>query len=409
MSGDGFRGAKQRGLASQATILVTATAISQVITALIYLVPARLTGPSTYGPVVAAIALGTAAVGYFDFGTNSLWVREVARSAMVPMDLGERVRAKLFLALFMCSTWVVTVLVLTQGSVYWIAGPIAFFTLSSQTMQVSLRGAAQAHLVAMAVLLDRVFAALILGGTLVLGLSPADGLSTALCAGPVLSGLLAYKFTTPKDRPVWGTFRWRNPWRAATFYGISSVAVGSQSLDLPLMNIVGGPLAAGLYGAVNRWTTPMGLLAASFSAVSVPFVAGSKSWAQSWAYARKASWLLFAAVGSCVFVIVIAPWIVNIVVGSQYVGAVPVLRVLAFGTIPAIFNQPLATFLQARGHDRVVSAVTVGSVMLQLLAVAVLASKLGALGAADAFLGAQLAILVCLILVFRRVRHVVAA
>jgi O-antigen/teichoic acid export membrane protein len=82
-----------------------------------------------------------------------------------------------------------------------------------------------------------------------------------------------------------------------------------------------------------------------------------------------------------------------------------VLRVLAFGTLFAIVNQPVAVFLQSLGRDRAVSFVTLGLVAVQLALVAVLASLYGSVGAAYAFLVAQAVMLILLLSLTRTGRR----
>jgi O-antigen/teichoic acid export membrane protein len=384
-------------------MLVASSVLAQAITAVIYIGTARTASPEVYGPTVAAIALGIAAVGFFDLGTNSLWVREIARSSMDMRELGRRTISKLAFATVVALLWVVVAFCFLGGTPYWVAGPVAVATLASQTLQVALRGRAMIERVALAVLLDRVVVVVLLGSLALLGLEPVTVLWLVLCIGPLVSAALGYFFTPAHTRIKLIHSRPMNPWTGSRYYGLSALAVGSQSLDLPIMNAMGGPVAAGLYGAVNRFTQPMGMLANSFASASVPHVARAKSWGEAWSHARKASWLLIVAVFGCLFVAATAPLIVDILIGDEYQGATPVLQILALGTIPAIFNQPLAAFLQAMRFDRVVSLITVSAVIVQLVSVAILASHLGAVGAAIGFLSLQVLIFISLGVVLIRV------
>ncbi len=69
-------------MAHQAVLLAGATGLSQVLVAVLYLFAARGVGPGAFGSVVSAVALGTAAAGFIDFGTNNHWTRELARQAI---------------------------------------------------------------------------------------------------------------------------------------------------------------------------------------------------------------------------------------------------------------------------------------------------------------------------------------
>lgn len=402
MTNAGFAG--RRGIGSQAILLVGATIITQLITAGVYISAARVSSPTEYGPLIAALALGTTAVSFFDLGTNSLWVRETAKVAMSPGVLGARTFSKLLFAGSVAAIWVFFSLMFFPESYFWVAGPIAFAILASQTMQVALRGQAMIERVALAIIIDRVVVVAVLSVLVMLGFHPIGILWIALCLGPIVSAFCGYFFTPMLWRPRLPSWKPVNPWKGSRYYGLSAISVGSQSLDLTIMNAVGGPAAAGLFGAVNRWTQPMGLLSNAFSSASVPYVAKSKSWDESWSHARKAAWLLVLAVIACLVVAIAAPTMVSILIGEEYFGATPVLQLLALGTIPAIFNQPLYVFLQAMRFDRVVSFVISGAVILQLAAVALLATKFGAVGAAMAFVFVQSLIFVLLLVIFVRVR-----
>jgi O-antigen/teichoic acid export membrane protein len=109
--------------------------------------------------------------------------------------------------------------------------------------------------------------------------------------------------------------------------------------------------------------------------------------------------MLGVAVLGALAIIITAPWLVVWLLGDAYTGAAPLLQLLALGTIPAILNQPLATALQARRHDRVVALLVAFAVALQLFLVAVLGASFGALAAGVAFCALQFSLLAALSLV----------
>ena len=383
----------RRGVGTQAVLLAGATGIAQLIVALVYVAAARSASPATFGSIVTAIAVGTSVVGFIDFGTNSLWVREIARKTLSPKDFSLRVSSKILVASMLAILWLIPSVMLFPGSSYWMAAPIFFSLLLNQTAQVALRGMAKGELVAWSILADRVVVASVLGILMVAGVSAAEALWIALTIGSVAAAGMGWLMTPVAARPRPAIRIRTNPWKGSGYYGLNTIAISGQGLDLPIISAVGGPAAAGLYGAVNRWTQPMGLLASAFASASAPFVAHSGTWELAWHHVRKSVWLLCVAIGVCIGVAIGAPWIVDLLIGPQYEGSSMVLRILALGTIPAILNQPLVVFLQALGHDRIVSFITLGSVVCQLAMVALITSLLGALGAAVAFAGLQVFVL----------------
>jgi O-antigen/teichoic acid export membrane protein len=392
------------GLGRQATFLAGSTAFAQILTALIYLFAARVSGPTAFGQVVTAIAIATSAVGILDFGTNSLWIRETAKGALSTHDLARRALTKILIALGVFAVGGVCLYLLSPNPWLWTAAPIAMFLLISQTAQVPLRAHSRIGVVALSLVVDRLVGMLVLFGGMLIGADGAAALWLALVCGSIGGTLLLVSQMPGRRRLLVTPELGHHPWRGSGFYGLSSMAVTSQSLDVAIMSAVAGPAAAGIYGAVNRWTQPMQLAVSAFAAAAVPVVARAQSWSTAWPQVKKALWLPVMAVIACVVVIIGAPFFVDVLVGEAYADSATVLRVLAIGTLFAIGNQPLAVFLQSLGRDRAVSFITAPVVILQLLLVAALASLYGAVGAALAFVAVQVAMFLLLLLLTRNAK-----
>ncbi|WP_394550961.1 lipopolysaccharide biosynthesis protein [Agromyces sp. MMS24-JH15] len=343
----------------------------------LFVVGARGLGPATFGVVVAHFAAGTAAAGFFDFGGNSLWVRDLANGQRSTTEIRDRAVSKLMLGTAMAGGWLLVVSRLDPLA--WIAPSTFLAVLSYQTSGVWLRGAARAVPVAIAALVERFTAAIGIGIAAAIGQLNEVEFVIALNAGTLIAaGLLA--LLTP-DR--WSSrFRLRNPWSGALFYGLFSAASAIQRLDVNVLNLASGATAAGVYGAVNRWTQPIGLFANAFSTASAPFVAGAATEAEAWAIVRRGLWLPMLGVLIAVGFAVAAPLLVPFLLGESYIGAVGVLQILALATIPGIANQILATFLQSRGADKPVAIVVLTSSLVSIGVVIVFAPDLGALAAA---------------------------
>jgi O-antigen/teichoic acid export membrane protein len=391
-----------RGVGGQAVLIAGSTGVAQVVTAILYVLAARSADPADFGRVVAALAVGASAVGFLDFGTNGLWVRELARGKLSQRELSSRLFSKLVIAAAIGLVLGGGSALVFPGSSYWMAAPVGFALLLNQTAQVPLRGMARADIVAVSILTDRAVALITLLLLTFTGAQAFSVLWIALTVGS-LGAAAVGTMLTPKFAQARLAFWSRvNPWRDAGYYGLTTLAVSAQALDLPLLAATGGAASAGVYGAVSRWTQPMGLLASAFSSASAPFVARSKSWREALSHIRKGLWLLGLAVLGCLVCVVIAPLVVSILIGSQYEQSAVILQILALSTIPAILNQPLSVILQSMGHDRLVSFVMVGSVGLQLSAVAIAAPAYGAVGAAISFGFVQLSILISLLMIAGR-------
>lgn len=392
-----IRKGSSRGLLAQAILLALSNGFGQVIVAVLYIWTARVEGPASFGPVVAAIAVGSTIAGLIDFGSNSLWVRELATGKMDDACLGRGIASKLFIGLIICLSWTALNAICLPSTQLWVAGPIAMAIVLNQSFAVPLRAAARSDLVAVGVLVDRIVAASLFGTLLILEVEPVLALWVSMSLGPVFASALTRWVLSGSLKPPLRFALKHNPWKGSKHYGFSSAAVSAQTLDLSIMNFVAGPAAAGLYGAVNRWTQPMTLLAGAFTMSAMPVVAKAASWKEAWPYVKRSAWLLVGAVLTCIAVALLADPLVVVLVGQEYADSGAVLQVLALGTIGAVLNIPLASFLQALGHDRIVSVIIASGVIVQLVSVAWFSLMYGALGASLAFGILQALILVALL------------
>ena len=295
-----------------------------------------------------------------------------------------------------------------------LTGAAAIFLsgLVFQSILVPLRAEKRGGQIAMLLLVERIVAFATFALLVFFEASLAWGLWLSLVVGTSAASTAAWFSIATWGRPRFWRVKGSNPWTGARYYGISAVALSGQQLDLPALAFVGGSSAAGLYGAVNRWTQPMGLFASAFSSASVPFVASAKDLRSALRHVSKSAWLLLVAVLVSGLMAWAAPRIVTVLLGDAFESSATVLRLLALGTIPAILNQPMATALQARGHDRAVALTFSVSVAAQLILVGSLGHAYGAVGAGLAFCALQTILSASLVTVllraFRRESHVPA-
>jgi O-antigen/teichoic acid export membrane protein len=388
----------RRSIGHQAVFLAGSTGLAQILLAVIYVLAARGSDPRSLGLIITAIALGTTAAGFVDFGTNSLWAREIARRRLNPAELGARVWGKLLAASVLGCAWVLVTLVAFPLSHIWPAGIVMVALLANQTMQVSLRGAARGELVSAVILVDRAVAILLFLGLLSSGVSVMTALWLSISVGSASAAVLGYTLTKKGTRPALTVTPRRNPWSGARNFGLAGVANSAQTLDLPLLTLVGGPVASGLYGAVSRWTQPMSLLATAFASASAPFAANAGTMRGALASLRRGLWMPVAAIVLALTVFALSPWIVDLLLGQTYEGSAAVLRILALVSVASIISQPLVVALQSLRHDGFVAAALSLSVLVQLGLVTAFARHEGALGAALASLIVQ-ALLLCALLI----------
>jgi O-antigen/teichoic acid export membrane protein len=395
----------RRGLATQALLLTGATAASQLATAAMYVLAARGSDPADFGVVVGAIAAGTTVAGCLDFGTNAYWTREIARGAHTGRSLSSRATAKMLFGLLIAAAISVVSGVLFPAAQFWIAGAIGFAYALSQTWRVPLMGLGRADLAALPTALDRLLAACIGFAAIAAGVSGSTALWIALVAGALLSALIARALTPRTDRLAIEIRRGSRPWSGAKSYGLGSVAVSAQSLDITLLGVIASPAAAAMYGAVSRWTQPMNLMANAFATSAAPFMANSGSLGAAVKQTKRALWFPAAAVLLSLLVIVFAPEMIQVLLGAEYAAAAPVLRWLGVAAILAIANQVCIVMLQSLGHDRSVARLLAGGVLLHLALVCVLSITHGAVGAAVALVIMQGLLVLSLVAYTAWARH----
>lgn len=391
---------RRPGASVQAALLVAATAASQLLVAFSYILVAREVPPDSFGQVAAAIALGTAMVGIADFGANSLWVRALSSGELSLATAGHRAFWKVAVAVALATaTGLITVL--SGASPVMLAiGPVFVSATVAQLLQVQLRATARNDLVSYAIAASRGAGFLSLVSLTGLGMDPTNALWVSLTGGSVLEATL-YWFLAPRSqRLVIRSLTPTNPWSGSTYFGVYAIANSAQSFDIPLLSWSGGSTAAGSYSAVSRWTQPLGLAAGAFTTAAAPYVASASSFRAAWSRVRGALWLLGIALILCVAAFAFAPQIVPILLGDSYEDSVPVLQIMALGTLPALLNQPLAVFSQMRGSDRPVGIATAIAVAVRLTLVGILGLGLGSVGGAWAYLATQALLLVALVVIF---------
>jgi O-antigen/teichoic acid export membrane protein len=379
-----------RGLTGQSLLLAAATAIAQFGVAVMYILAARQLQPAEFGVLATVISVGVLAAGMVDFGSNSLWVRDVISGQLSVRELASARNGKFFVAAILAVIALIIASLIAGGGVFVIAIVIFLVTLIEQTNQAVLRACVRSDLVGFTLVVDRLFAlGLFCGLVFVVGVPAGSALWIALASGAALGAVVCWYVAPKYVRPAFSLRRPRNPYRNAGYFGLASLASTAQSFDLTIITTASGPAAAGLFGAVNRWTQPIGLLVTAFAQASTPFVAQAGSWAAAWPRVRKAVWMPLVAIASCLVIVAVAPLAVDLLLGEQYEGSVDVLQLLALAVIPAIVAQPTQLFLQALGRERAVALVISVTVALQLVVLAFAASAWGAVGAATVILVGQ--------------------
>lgn len=361
------------------------------VTGFLYLISARGLTPAQFGSVASWLAIATFSASLIDFGTNSAWVRDLSRGSLTTREVGRRMGGKL-VAGFLFTVCGFAGLA-EIGLVGAFSGLYATLLVTSQMATVPLRADQRPRVILSATVVDRGLALGFLVVSTSLGLDPAVVLPMALCCGSA-AGTVVLVLRSPRRKEfLSGLVRPAAPWRGALYFGLASLITSAQVLDQPLTLVIAGSRGAGDLGAVTKWTMPIAILGTAMSNAMGPITGSSSGLRDAVRKSRSLLPLLVLGVASGVMMSVLAPFLVDLLLGSAYEGSVPIFRLLAIAAAICAVSQPLVALLQFSGFDRAVFLVMVPSVILQFALLAPLLLSLGSVGAAWAALIAQAAIL----------------
>lgn len=369
--------------------LSVAGALSQLFVAATYLLAARSASPADYGAVVSVTAAATAVGGLLDWGSGTNALRRLASQNMTTAYFHAWWRGRTALLVgfgaifgFFVAGWHQTLVLVAVGAAGMLALPPVVFAAS-----IPQRVQGRFRFVAITTSLTRGCGLAIMGSAAVLSERPYVFLPLALSTSLLLEGVV-YRWGSPPDRTRGPRLVWK-VWRGTGWIGLSSAILSMQSLDVTVASRSGGASVAGEYAAVNRWTSPLGLPASAFTQAVAPRLAGATSHREA-LYALKPGlkWLWLVA-GVALLVVVFSRPLTSLLLGSLYAASADTLRILAVGTVVAVVNQPLFAFLLARHRDVSAAAAAGALIASQLALIALLAPKMGASGAALAFVAGQ--------------------
>lgn len=118
---------------------------------------------------------------------------------------------------------------------------------------------------------------------------------------------------------------------------ISSI---SGRLDVTMLAAMAGAVATGLYSIPSRLASFIVVLAASFSSVLAPRLAGFADKVKEKSYILKSTLALLPITAGVVVVIIFAKPFILLLFGTKYLPSVPIFQALAAAQIPFLFTVP---------------------------------------------------------------------
>ncbi|TAK70419.1 MAG: hypothetical protein EPO13_05670 [Actinomycetota bacterium] len=377
------------------------------LSALLFLVAARVLGPSDFGLAVTVISVATALAAVTDLGSTQSFAREAGAG-------GDRV-----------GSWLLARRIRLVNFAVAVAGGVAYAAVAVLTGPHELLGAAVLSLSISALLMaEGLFVArALVAGQVVFGglITVADKVAAiaalllllpvlgwvALPVAQIAGATAAIALAAPLVAPEVGVRERRRgrPARVRSGIPYALTAIGSQlqNLEVPLVAALSSATQAAYMGLASRLTTPLALLSSSASSIIVTRQATGRHHLRE---ARRFAYRAGAFGATVLVVIAVLPSaLFEAALGPQYVDAIPVVRVVIIAVAVSCLNQPIAGLLQRFGRQRVVGVTVLGGTVLALTTVIVVAAPYGAFGAAFGMLVAQVVMLAVLGVVAARLQE----
>jgi len=351
--------------------LLLARLITQAQLILFTVLVARGLGVNGFGQyafIAALIVLGNVAT---TFGTDTLLIREVARTR--PADDG-LIPAALWIQLALSVAWLIVVVigagalsgqspeVVLALKVYSLSLiPLAFFTVFTAVLRAHER-------MEVYLLLNVVVAFVQLGGAWWVLHGGGDLLSLVMALNGVqviaaVSAGALCRLALPAFHINWAVtrYRFKQVARCAWPFALLSVlAVIDQRLGILMLSTLGTGTQAGWFAAATRVIEPVKLLHFAVLGALLPALAHltadeasvQQSQIATRVYRRSLLFLLmFSAVAAAILIVLARP-IVTLLFGVSYADSISVVQVLALSLIPYTFSASMSVRLVTQGKEQ---------------------------------------------------------
>ena len=207
-------------------------------------------------------------------------------------------------------------------------------------------------------------------------------LSGAVAALMIGSALISWKFL--KERIDQETRRHFFQFQKWLTIGFILAAIHGR-MDTAILLKLAGPAATGIYQAAFRFFMPVMQLAAALSLVFAPRFASFVTRQEARIYLKKAAKLTLLLGLGVLLMLPLAPWLVSLIFGSAYSGAVLPARILSLGFALFIVMAPFTAYLiYSVNRTRVFALINFLQLLLLLILDYWLIPNFGAVGAAIA-------------------------
>ena len=137
---------------------------------------------------------------------------------------------------------------------------------------------------------------------------------------------------------------YKNLLKYSGWIGVNRIITSiSGRLDIQMLAAMAGAVATGLYSIPSKLSSFIIVLAASFSSVLAPRMAGFGDKIKEKSYILKSSLALLPITAGIIVVIIFAKPFILLLFGEKYLPSIPVFQALAAAQIPFLFTVPSVT------------------------------------------------------------------
>jgi O-antigen/teichoic acid export membrane protein len=380
-------------IAKNAAWLMFATSGQKLVAFFAFIAVARLLGKELTGVYFYAISITSIFVTLSDLGMTPVVIRAIAGDRADSARLfSAAIRAKLFLSPVAIIAALAYAIFFGADRVTLITVAIACLVMTADTFHLvlygALRGRQNLKPEAVGMFLGQVITATLAVSAAWFGFGPV-GLAAALLAGSswnVIWGICQIKkfqisFAEARRKDFSQLAREALP------FGIAGISVKVYSyVDSLFLNIYHGSAAVGLYAVAYKLTYALQFLPITFTAALYPALAA--------VYARKerdelrntflGSLRLMAAISFPISagLSALAAYIIPLLYGQDFVGAVPAFQILPWVLIPIFLDFPIGSLLNASHKAHLKTCAMVATMLINFTLNAVLVPQFGTVGAA---------------------------
>lgn len=379
------------------TLYLTLASVGQKLVAFVYfLFLARIMQPERTGTYFLAVSIAMVFSAIADMGITPVVIRELAKFPDQIESIFRRAFAlKLpFLLLgYLCSVGAALFLGYTHEVVLLTAVSGLSLVLDSVHLLFYgvLRSQQQLKFEAMGLFTGQVLVALI--GGFILWLAPSlylllFALVVGSCFNVGMSGsILLKRYGTILFKPIWDLSYVKKFVRLALPFALAAIFVKVYSyIDTIFLSKFLDITAVGLYSIAYKFTYAFQFLPLAFVAALYP----KFSWSLEHQpdampiLLRRALWYMAILVTP----LVLGMWLIAepavLLVGNSYLAAAPILSILVFALVPIFLDFPIGSLLNASGRQTIKTTIMGLTMMVNVVANAILIPKFAALGASYA-------------------------